>query len=488
MEFYRLLPEIFILCATCIILLVDLYTKQDRLRLTYYLAQLSVIVALVLSCLQLNISHFVGFHGNFIRDQLTTLLEIGIYASTFVVFLFSRDYILDRGNMARGEYYVLGLLSMLGMMVLVSSHSLLALYLGLELLSLPLYAMVAMHRDDKRATEGAMKYFVMGALASGMLLYGMSLVYGMTGSIDISTIAKHIVAAHEQHSTGLILGVVFLVIGIAFKLGAAPFHMWVPDVYEGAPTSVTLFVGTAPKLAAFGMAIRLLVEMLPALHAQWEPLLILLAILSMAIGNFLAIAQTSLKRMLAYSGIAHVGYMSLGLIAGARATSLGLTDVSMTSDANALFYMIIYVIMSLASFSILIILSRQGFECEKISDLQGLNSRSPWLALMMLLVMFSMAGIPPLVGFFAKLGVLVSLIDVHLVWLAVVAIIFAIIGLYYYLRVVKVMYFDRPVESQSIAWSPSMLSVFTINSMALLFLGIFPGALFAICRQVFMGV
>ncbi len=476
MEFYRLLPELFILGAACFILLVDVYVPQKRSLLTYSLAQCALIVAAVLSFLQLGSTTFIGFHGNFIRDQLTTVLELMVYLATFVVFIFSRTYIQSRDNMGRGEYYILGLFSMLGMLVLISAGSLLTLYLGLELMSLPLYALIAMKRDDGVAGEAAIKYFVMGALASGMLLYGMSLLFGATGHLNLQQIAQVVMVDSGLHTTTLVMGLVFIVVGVMFKLGGAPFHMWVPDVYQGSPTSVTLFFGTAPKLAAFAMTIRLLTEALPVLHVQWQPLLIFVAILSMGLGNLLAIAQSNLKRMLAYSGIAHIGYMTLGLIA---ATPDGYS--------SALFYIIAYVVMSLASFSMLVLLSRQGFECENISDLQGLNSRSPWLALMMLLVMFSMAGIPPLVGFFAKLSVLEALINVHMVWLAVVAIIFAIIGLYYYLRVVKVMYFEQPETDEPISWQADMRVVISVNSLALLFIGLFPSALFALCRSTFLG-
>ena len=473
MAFYKILPELFVLGMACFILLLDLYAKQKRLLLTYSLTQLTLIIAFFLSALQLGAATYVGFDHQFIRDNLTTVLEITIYAAAFIIFLFSQEYILDRGNMARGEYYVLGLFSVLGMMVLVSAASLVTLYLGLELLSLPLYALVALYRENDRATEAAMKYFIMGALASGMLLYGMTMLFGASGSLELSTISQ--VMTNGQHSLLFVLGLVLIVCGVAFKLGAAPFHMWVPDVYEGAPTSVTLFVGTAPKLAAFGMMVRLLVETFPSLLSQWQPLLILLAITSMAVGNILAVTQSNLKRMLAYSAIAHMGYMLLGLIAG---TAMGYSA--------ALFYMISYVFMSTASFAMLVLLSRAGFECEKISDLQGLNSRHPWLALMMLLTMFSMAGIPPLLGFFAKVGVLEALISAHFVWLSVIAIIFAIIGLYYYLRVVKVMYFDHPIVAEPILWSGDRRAMMSINSLALLAFGIFPGGLFALCHFAFL--
>ena len=377
--------------------------------------------------------------------------------------------------MGRGEYYILGLFSMLGMMVLVSAHSLITIYLGLELLSLPLYAMVAMRRDDQKATEAGMKYFVMGAVASGMLLYGISFIYGSVHTINLAQIATALAAGHVLMPVFL-LGLVLIIVGIAFKLGVVPFHMWLPDVYDGAPNSVMMFVGTAPKVAAFGMAIRLLVEMMPTMQAQWQPLFIFLAILSMGLGNLLAIAQTNIKRMLAYSGIAHIGYMLLGLIAG---TANGYS--------SALFYIIVYVFMSLAAFSMIILLSRQGFECENISDLKGLNTRSPWLALMVLFTMFSMAGIPPFIGFFAKLSVLEALISVHIVWLAVLAIVFAIIGLYYYLRVIKVVYFEQPDTDEPIAWNFDMRIILSVNSMALLFFGLFPGAIFALCQYTFLG-
>lgn len=473
MEFYKILPELFVLSMACIILLVDLYYRQKRLLLTYTLTQATLIGATILSVMQLNAPTIFAFDGQFIRDQLSTVLEITIYVISFMIFMFSRDYILDRGNMGRGEYYVLGLFSILGMMILVSAHSLLTIYLGLELLSLPLYAMVAMHRDSDEATEAAMKFFVMGALSSGMLLYGMSMVFGAANSLDITTISQAM--SNGGNNTIYVLGLIFIVAGVIFKLGGAPFHMWVPDVFEGAPNAVTLFVAAAPKLAGFGMAIRLLVETFPTLEVQWQPLLILVAIVSMAVGNILAITQSNIKRMLAYSSISHIGYVMLGLIAG---TANGY--------AAAMFYMISYVFMTTAGFAVLILLSRQGFECEKISDLQGLNTRNPWLALMMLITMFSMAGIPPLIGFFAKLGVLEALIDVHMVWLAVVAIIFAIIGLYYYLRVVKVMYFDRPTQADPVLYNADARAMISINGLILLFFGLFPGALFTLCHFVFV--
>lgn len=473
MDYIKALPEIFLLTATCVLLLVDAFTKQKRLTLTYILAQLILIITAVLSLKQFNTGISLGFNGNFIRDNFSTLLEILICIATFITFVASRGYILVRGNLARGEYYILALFATLGMLVLVSAHTLLSLYLGLELMSLPLYAMVAMQRENEKAIEAAMKYFVMGAIASGMMLYGIALLFGSLGTIDIDQLAQGIQHGANLAMPVVVLAIALVVVGIAFKFGAAPFHMWVPDVYQGAPTSVTLLLGTGPKLAALGMAYRLLVEVFPAVNVQWQPLLILVAIVSMALGNLLAIAQSNIKRMLAYSSIGHMGYMLLGFVA---ATAAGYSA--------ALFYMISYVTMTIAAFALLIILSRQGFECEKINDLQGLNTRSPWLAFLMLLTMFSMAGLPPLVGFFAKITIFEALINSHLVWLTVVAIIFSIIGLYYYLRVVKVMYFDRPVSAEVIEWDGSLRVVTSVTALALLGFGVFPGGLINLCHQV----
>jgi NADH-quinone oxidoreductase subunit N len=479
MGFEHIIPELIILSMACVVLLVDVFVKQKQHHLTYALTQMTLIGAFVMSLFQFGSPVAVVFHSNFIRDHLTTVMELAILITSFVMFLFSREFILDRGNMSRGEFYVLGLFSILGMLVLVGSNSLITVFLGLELMSLPLYAMIAIYRENKRATEVAMKYFVIGGVASAMMLYGMSMVYGATGHVDFVTIIKAITlsSAHGLFFNPFLmnLGIVFIIVGIAFKLGAVPFHMWLPDVYEGSPTAVTLFIGSAPKLAAFAMLMRLLVEMLPGLHALWQPMLILLSILSMVVGNVLAIAQTNLKRMLGYSGIAHMGYMFLGVIAG-----------TVAGYQAAFFYMLTYVLMSVASFAMLILLSRKGFDCENIKDLQGLNTRSPWMALMMLFVMFSMAGMPPFVGFYAKLMVLEAVIGVHLVWLAVVAIICAIIGLYYYLRVIKVMYFEQPEKDDPVAWCFDLRSVLSINSLALLYFGVFPASLYFFVHSMFL--
>ncbi len=422
-------------------------------------------------------SSYVGepsyaFYGSYVLDRLAVILKLFICFTSFLVFTYSRYYVRDR-QMAFNENYILGLLAVLGMLVVVSGNNLLILYLGLELMSLPIYAMVALQRNNTRAVEAAMKYFVIGALASGMLLYGLSMIFGATRSLDISTI-YHVVQ-HMPAATSMLLvfGLVFVLAGLAFKLGAAPFHMWVPDVYDGAPTSVTLFIGTAPKLAAFGLVVRLLVDAMPAMSAQWSHVLIVMSLLSMSLGNIMAISQTNIKRMLAYSSIAHMGYMLLGL---ACATPDG--------ESAALFYMISYTIMTMAAFAMVIMVGQKA-DVSSIEEFAGLNSRNPWLAFMLLIVMFSMAGIPPIVGFMAKLSVLEALIQVHMVWLAVVALLFAIIGSYYYIRVVKVMYFDEPHVDSKIICPKDLQVAISFNGMVVLALGIFPGFLFTMTHLVF---
>ncbi len=379
--------------------------------------------------------------------------------------------------MPYNEFYVLGLFSILGMMILVSSYNFLSLFLGLELTSLPIYAMIAFKRDSGICSEASIKFFIIGTMATGLLLYGLSMLYGATGSIQMDEVAKVIAATLTEGRLILILGLVFVVVGIAFKLGAVPFHMWVPDVYEGAPSAVTLFLASAAKVAALGLAIRLLVFAMPGLLIQWQQQFIVISILSIAMGNIIAIVQTNLKRMLAYSSIAHIGYMSLGLVAG---TPQGY--------AAATFYMISYAIMTVGAFGLIVILSRSGFEMESIDDFKGLNAKNPWLAFMMLIIMFSLAGIPPIVGFMAKVGVLEALIEVHMVWLAAVAIVFAIVGSYYYLRVVKVMYFDEPDLPGVIVCPLDMRIAMTVNSLTVLLLGIFPGILFNLCHAAFFNL
>ncbi len=469
-EFLPLLPEIWVLSMACVVLILDLFLRDSNRVVTYWLAQVTLVGALGFTIAVADSESQIVLSGTFVNDPMATLLKSFIYVITFGAFVYARDYLRVR-DLLKGEYYVLGLFGMLGMMVMVSAHSFLTIYLGLELLSLSLYALVAFSRDDARATEAAMKYFVLGALASGMLLYGISMVYGLTGSLDIAVVANAI-AGEGMQDVVLIFALTFIILGLAFKLGAVPFHMWLPDVYQGAPTAVTLYLGSAPKIAAFAMTMRMLAEALGGLQTDWSGMLTILAVLSLALGNIVAIAQTNLKRMLAYSTISHVGFLLLGLLAG---TGEGYSA--------AMFYTLTYAIMALGGFGMIVLLSRAGFEAEEINDFKGLNERNPWFAGMMLLLMFSMAGVPPTVGFYAKLVVLQAVINVDMVWLALVAVFFSIIGVFYYLRVIKVMYFDPPVDSTPLVAATDMQVTLSINSLAVLVLGIFPGGLMALCAS-----
>jgi NADH-quinone oxidoreductase subunit N len=470
-DFTPLATEIFLLCMACVVLIVDVFLRDERRLASYVLAQLTLLAAALISWSMLGDETRVVLNGTFVSDPMAALLKTCILLVTAGVFVYSRSYLVER-NIFRGEFYVLGLFAVLGMLVLVSAHSLLTIYLGLELLSLSLYALVAFNRDSAEASEAAMKYFVLGALASGMLLYGISMLYGATGSLDIGAVAAA-VAAPEEQGILLVFALCFIVTGLAFKFGAVPFHMWVPDVYHGAPTPVTLFIGSAPKIAAFAMAMRLLTEALGGLLASWQDMLTILAVLSLVIGNVIAIAQTNIKRMLAYSTISHVGFLLLGLLAG---TSEGYSA--------AMFYAITYALMAIGGFGMIILLSRAGFEADKLDDFKGLNERSPWFALMMLILMLSMAGVPPTVGFYAKLSVLQAVIHVDMVWLAIVAVFFSIIGAFYYIRVIKLMYFDTPDGDASLAVSTDLQIAMSLNSLAVLYLGIFPGGLLALCTAV----
>jgi len=467
-DFIPAAPEIFVLAMACLALVVDVFIPERYRLLTYQLSLATLVGAGGLAILLYPDTPVVSFSGTFVNDAMATVLKVVIFLVTFFVFFYSKQYLRDR-NLFKGEYYVLGLFAVLGMMVLVSAHSLLTIYLGLELLSLSLYAMVAMNRDSRDASEAAMKYFVLGALASGMLLYGISMIYGATGTLDLAEIAQA-VAQQEARDTILVFGLVFVIVGLAFKLGAVPFHMWLPDVYQGAPTSVTLFISTAPKLAAFAMAMRLLVEGLPSLQGDWQQMLIILSVLSMGVGNLIAIAQTNLKRMLAYSTIAHVGFLLLGILSGTQA-----------GYAAAMFYTIVYALMSMGGFGMIILLSRAGFEADRLEDFKGLNERSPWFALMMMIFMFSMAGVPPFLGFWAKWSVLREVVAADMVWLAVVAILFSVVGAFYYLRIVRLMYFEKPEESTPMAAQKDMQVMVSANGLAILGLGLYPSGLMAIC-------
>ncbi len=470
-EFAPLSTEIFVLTMACVILIVDVFLSEERRIVSYVLSLATLLVAALISWSMIDNETVVVLNGTFVSDPMAALLKTCIFLITFGVFMYSRAYLVARGIFS-GEYYVLGLFAVLGMMVLVSAHNLLTIYLGLELLSLSLYALVAFNRDSADASEAAMKYFVLGALASGMLLYGISMLYGATGSLDIAEVTAALSASSEMEMIQ-IFALCFIVVGLAFKFGAVPFHMWVPDVYHGAPTPVTLFIGSAPKIAAFAMAMRLLEQTLGGLSADWQDMLTILAVLSLAIGNVIAIAQTNIKRMLAYSTISHVGFLILGLIAG---TAEGYSA--------AMFYAITYALMAIGGFGMIILLSRAGFEADRLDDFKGLNERSPWFALMMLILMFSMAGVPPTVGFYAKLSVLQAVIHVDMVWLAIVAVFFSIIGAFYYIRVVKLMYFDEPETAEPLRPSTDLQIVVSLNGLAVLGLGVFPGALLALCAAV----
>ncbi len=470
-DFLILAPEIFLLTMACVILVLEAFLGSCMPRISYTLSQATLLLAALISASMIGDARTVLLGGTFVHDPMAALLKTSIFLVTIGAFAYTRSYLTAQGGL-RGEYYVLGLFGVLGMLVMVSAHSLLTVYLGLELLSLSLYAMVSFDRDSAVASEAAMKYFVLGALASGMLLYGMSMIYGATGSLDLAVIAD-VVVAPGSDSLILVFGLCFLVVGLGFKFGAVPFHMWVPDVYHGAPTAATLFIGSAPKIAAFAMAMRLLAESLGGLVADWQGMLIILAVLSLGIGNVIAIAQTNLKRMLAYSTISHVGFLLLGILSG-------------TADgySAAMFYAITYALTAIGGFGVIILLSRAGYEADKLDDFRGLNQRSPWFALIMLILMFSMAGVPPTVGFYAKLSVLQAVVNVDMVWLALVAVFFSIIGAFYYIRIVKLMYFDSPGTDAPLVVNADLRIVLSVNGIAVLGLGLFPGSLLTLCNHV----
>jgi len=475
--FLPALPEMFVLGMACLILVIDVFLPDSRRDVTYGLVQATLVIAAGLTLWLAGPETQITFSGTFVSDPISDVLKLSVYLVTFLVFLYARPYLMER-DIYKGEFYVLGLFGVLGMMVMISAHNFLTLYLGLELLALVSYALVAFWRDSVRASEAAMKYFVLGALASGLLLYGLSMIYGMTGSLDIATVAASLQAADEGMNVPLVFGLVFVVVALAFKLGAVPFHMWVPDVYDGAPTAVTLFIATAPKIAGFALIMRLLVDGLGPLHGDWSDMLMVLAVLSLAVGNVIAIAQTSLKRMFAYSTIAHVGFLFMGILAGTE-----------TGYASAMFYIIVYALTSAGGFGMIILLSGRGFEADQLDDFRGLGQRSPWFAFMMLLLLFSMAGVPPTVGFFAKLSVIQAAIGAGYVWLGVYAVIFSIIGAFYYLRVVKLMFFDAPGGEQPALRNRGGVfsAALSLNGLAVLFFGIFPGLLLTLTHYAVAG-
>ncbi len=475
-DFAPVMPEIFLLAASCFVLLADLFVKDSNRIITYILAQLALLITAGLIIANFNADVVTTLSDMFVLDPLAKVLKISILLITVAVFVYSRSYLKAR-QMYKGEYFTLGLFAVLGMMIMVSANTMLVIYLGLELLSLAMYAMVAFRRDDGRAAEAAMKYFVLGAIASGMLLYGMSIIYGVSGSLNLEHIGNYMSSHPVMGNVGLLLGLAFIIVGLGFKLGLVPFHMWVPDVYDGAPTAVTMFLGSAPKIAAFAMVIRLLVEGLGDMVQGWQQILSVLAALSLLVGNLIAIAQTNIKRMLAYSTISHMGFVVMGILAGTQA-----------GYAASMFYVITYSIVAMGGFAIVILLSRGGEEADQLNDLKGLSTRHPWYAFMMMLFLFSMAGVPPTVGFYAKLSVISAVVDVNIIWLAVFSVVMSVIGAYYYLRAIKLMYFDKPDEGNnrmSSAGDDSIALDFQVllsaNGLAVIALGILPGTLMSLC-------
>ena len=470
-QYWLAAPEIFLAAAICIVLLVDVFLRDDQRQVTYVLSMLALVGAAFASITAMVQQPTVAFSGSFVADPAGGVLKLVAYLTVALVFLYSRSFLEEHG-LLKGEFFILALFGLLGIMVMISAESMLTMYLGLELLSLSLYALVAFNRDSAISAESAMKYFVLGAIASGTLLYGISLLYGVTGTLEFPALAAALFGPTGA-SLPAALGLVFIVVGVAFKFGAVPFHMWLPDVYEGASTPVTLFVGSVPKIAAFALAWRILTEALGPMHASWSGMLIVLSVLSLAIGNIVAIAQTNMKRMLAYSTISHVGFILMGFIAG-------------TEDGveAAMYYTITYVLMAVAAFGMILVLSRRGFEAQRLEDFKGLAQRSPWFAWMMLFVMISMAGVPPLVGFSAKLAVLRSVIDAGQVWLAVYGVVLAVVGAFYYLRVVRYMFFDEPADQAPLSSALDLKLVMSVNCLALLVLGFLPGFLLDLCARV----
>ncbi len=469
-------PEFWILTMACVILIADLFIREERRGIIHLMAMLSLIFAAIITLrgdyLSEGLRLATAFNGSFIRDPMGDVLKLFSYFILGMVYIYSKYY-LRQFRMFRTDFYTLSMFALLGVMLLISANSLLMIYLGLELTSLSTYALVAFDRESKRGSEAAMKYFVLGSMASGMLLYGMSMIYGATGSLDLQQIS---VAISNQGGVNvmLVFGLVFLVVGIAFKLGLVPFHMWLPDVYEGAPVAVTLFIAAVPKMAGFAMAYRLLYTGLGDLHGDWQQMLSILAVLSIVLGNLAAIAQSNIKRMLAYSTISHMGFVLMGLLPG-TADGLGAS----------MYYVIVYSLMSAGAFGMVIMLSARGVEAERLDDFKGLNQRNSWYAAIMAMVMFSMAGVPVFVGFFAKWLVIKSALDAGMVWLAISAVIFSVVGAFYYLRVVKLMYFDEPVTGSPIDAPVDFRAAIALNGVMMLGLGIFSGTLIAVCMSSF---
>ncbi|MDO8606722.1 MAG: NADH-quinone oxidoreductase subunit NuoN [Phaeospirillum sp.] len=482
-DLYPAAPEIFLLLMSFVVLFVDLIFGATRRWMAAMLTVITLIGCAAITLVYSDGQTTLTFSNMFVDDLLSDFLKLVTYLAVIMMLVYSRQYMADRG-LDKGEFYLLVLYATLGMMVMISAASFLTMYLGLELMSLSLYGLVAIDRDSTRGTEAAMKYFVLGALASGLLLYGMSMIYGATGSLEIGGVAQALYQGQAEKPV-LVFGLVFLVAGVAFKLGLVPFHMWIPDVYHGAPTTVTMFIGSAPKLAAFAMALRLLVYALFGLAVDWQKMLLIMAVLSIGLGNLAAIAQTNIKRMLAYSAISHMGYMVLGLMSGVVGGQID-AFTAVNAYSSALYYTVAYVLMSLGAFGMVLLLSRAGYEAENLEDFKGLNKRSPWFAAMMLIIMFSMAGIPFFIGFFAKFAVLLAAIKAGYTAVAVIAVMFSLIGAFYYLRVVKLMYFDTPVDSAPITAGLDLRLLLSLNGLAVAAFGVFPDAVMMVCTTALM--
>jgi NADH-quinone oxidoreductase subunit N len=469
-------PEFWVLTMACVILVVDLFLSEERRGIIHLLAIITLVFAAIITLridyASAGVSSALAFNGSFIRDSMGDVLKLFSFLILGMVYIYSKFY-LRQFRMFRADFYTLSLFALLGVMLLISANSLVMVYLGLELTSLSSYALVAFDRDSRLGSEAAMKYFVLGSMASGMLLYGMSMIYGATGSMDLYQVAEAVKTIGSDDPL-LIFGLVFLVVGLSFKLGVVPFHMWIPDVYQGAPIATTLFISTVPKLAAFAMVFRLLQTGLGDLQGDWSQMLSVLAVLSIVLGNLAAIAQTNIKRMLAYSTISHMGFVLMGLLPGTAA-----------GYGAGMFYIIVYSLMSAAGFGMVILLSSGGVEAEKLDDFKGLNQRNSWYAAVMAMVMFSMAGVPVFVGFFAKWLVIKAALEAGLMWLAIVAVVFSVVGAFYYIRVVKLMYFDEPVTQSPIDAPVDFRATISVNGIMMIGLGIFSSSLIAVCMASF---
>ncbi|MCA1779224.1 MAG: NADH-quinone oxidoreductase subunit NuoN [Xanthomonadaceae bacterium] len=473
-ELQLALPEIFIATMACVVLVADLFVSEQRRGLTHSLAVLALAFAGIITLRMMMPAgeSLTAFSETFIRDRFGDVLKLFSYIILIAVFVYAKHFLRAAG-LFKGEFYSLSLFALLGVMIMVSAASMLTLYLGLELLALSSYALVALNRDSALGSEAAMKFFILGSLASGILLYGMSLIYGATGTLELSAVSAALKGAATDNLM-LAFGLAFLVVGIAFKLGAVPFHMWLPDVYQGAPVAVTLLISSLPKLGYLALAIRLLEDGMSGLHTDWQAMLVVLAALSMILGNVVAIAQSNIKRMLAYSTISHVGFILMGVLAASAA-----------GYAAAMFYTIVYAMMSAGAFAVVILLSSNGIEAENIDDFKGLAKRSPWYALMMLMIMFSLAGIPVFVGFFAKWQVIAAAVEAGFTGLAILAVVTAVIGAFYYLRIVKLMYFDDPERTEPVTAPVDFRAVLSLNGLAMLGLGLFSGGLISLCISAF---